>query len=300
MKKKIIFLCLSIALCAVFLGTVHYIEMKQINSSLIYQSDISLKSLQNEYGKGISFQKILSKEKFGDFMEFEIRDFYIENTDFSGGEYYYADSKIINEIVNVFNDYEYYRAPGGDSLIDEETILWDVCLDGSNDINLRVVACKIREKEDIMLLKFMGENIGGGIDDRRMRIWDNTVMYADSALAKRFVKCLEQNTQIMSLALAEEKIASVKNKLPLTDFLNMKHEIKEEYSDTENEDFYTVYIQPLSDFDGYLEIYTLKKSWSTEENVGRAYYIFKINVFDNNGNFQKELYADMESYGKDK
>ena len=292
MKKAIILLCICCVLGTVFFAAVHYIEKKQSDSSLPMQS-VTPEDLQEKYGEGTSFQEILSKVDFGDFQELDLKNCTIENTDFADTTYCYGDAGIINGVLDIVNNYTYYRIPG--EIEDVETI-WMIVLCGDNDINLCLWALQINGSEDVIELRFAEENKGGGSLEGSLYM----EMYADYAVSEELIEYLEKNTGTMSLELARQKISSVESELPLTEFFHMRHTYKETYSRNESNDYYKVYIQPLSDYDGYLEIYAVERTYSGTEGSGRYYFIFKINLYDNAGNLQEELFSDMEKYYRDR
>lgn len=290
MKKAIILLCICGILCAGFFAAVHYIEKKQSDSSLQIGT-VTLGELKEKYGEGTSFQRILSKEDFGDFQELVVQDVTIENTDFKDTIYCYGNTEIIKGIQDIFNHYGYYSMPGEMTDGDIE-LLWSIKLYGNNNIGLRIVGYQINGNQDVIALVFLAENMGAAI----LEGWETSKeMYADYAVSEKLIEYLEQNTGTMSLELARQKISSVESELSLTEFFHMRHSYKETYRNNESNDYYEVYIQPLSDYDGYLEIYAVVRSGSE-----RAFFIFKIDLYDNVGNLQEELFSDMEKYYRDR
>ena len=297
MKKVIILLCICGILCAGFFAAMHYIEEKQSDSSLQIYS-VTLEELQKKYGEGTSFRKILPKVDYGDFQELALMEFCIKNTDFTDTTYSYGDAEIINGIQGVFDYYGYYPIP--EEITDGDIeLLWNIKLYGSNNIVLSILAYQINDNRDVIALIMETENMGRGILEGSTAV----EVYADYAVSEKMIEYLEKNTGTMSLELARQKILSIESELPLTEFFNMRHTYKETYSRNESNDHYNVYIQPLSDYDGYLEIYSVERYYVGTVGRGdsrRCVFIFKINLYDNAGNLQEELFSDMEKYYRDR
>lgn len=293
MIKKIGLLCIGVILCVVFLKVVDNIEERQ--TTVATPDQLIVDSLQEKFGEGKSFEEFLAREDFGEFFELELEQCPKE-PEFANGAYYSADARMVSEVAGILGEYEYYYGEVGADVFNSYSTYLDFRLRGKQGMDLEIWIRQVSEDSEVILIDIMAESIAGTMTEEMVHRWYPTIMYADAAILERIMTCLKENLGTMSLKMAEEKIASAGAILESSDFLCMRHEEKEYYSNNETEDSYTIYTQPLSDYQGYLELYEVYICCSGQNICSRDRLLFKVELYDNDGNFQRELYSNMENY----
>jgi hypothetical protein len=308
MKTKIIIGLIGIVLCAAFFTVIHSVEKQQTTIVDVNKSGTTIESLKEQYGKGTAFETLLAKENFGQFQELRVN--YIKDNAqiLNDTDYYYQDAAVIDEITQILQSHEYYAPHAG--LSDDASSIWAISLVANDGKNLSVEAVYPAENNDLIEIWFSAYDHGNLSSSETMRRWGDTTFYADKELAEQVIACLQKNTGEMSLEQAKQEINSTQDVLPLTSFLNKKHTQRQNDITGGFGDGCTVYIQKLSDYDGYLELYALKLERSTAvedidgnlitEGLFEEYrYIFKIDLYGNDGVLQEELYSNTDRYYKD-
>lgn len=295
MKIKIGIVCMCVILCGIFWQMVARIEEKQ---TIVIQPDkITAESLEEEFGEGKTFEEFLAREDFGEFYELElVRS--AEASELAYGAYYFADRQLADEITGILGEYPYYTAESGESLMNQDMEYVSVRLRGTHETDLVVRICQLYHNPEVVVLEFAAENIAGAATAEMLRRWYPTILYADSDVLWRMMECMEKSVETMSLELAQERMDSVEGTLSSSEFLCMRHEEKEQYYNNETGEGYTVYTQPLSGEQGYLELYEVYLCCSGDEECSRERFIYKVDWYDSEGNFQREMYLNMEDYNR--
>lgn len=295
MRKKIFFVCMCMILCVIFFRVVDSIEERQ--TKVIMPGELSANSLKEELGEGKRFEEFLVKEDFGEFYELEMSDAPKE-PEIANGSYYSADLQLVQEVVDILSDYEYYQSEGADDLYTEDGMRMDFRLRGRNNTDLRMLFYTVDEESDLIVMKVWAEDFAHRLSNGMSTRWLGMTFYVDYAVLDRIITCMKENYGTMSLELARQTINSADTILSSCHFFCMKNEFIEDYSNFETEDHYNIYTQSLSDYQGYLQLYEVYKCSSGVHGVSRDRFIFKIELYDNEGNFQEELYLNMEAYNR--
>lgn len=289
--KKIVVILGSIAiLCILFVVGVNIVEHKQTDVIKLDKDSVTLEQLEKVYGKPTVFSEILQKDTFGEVQEINQKMRESKDAKFSDTEYFYKDTDWITEVIDIFGTYEYYTSNIDP---DEDAVpFWDMIFVGTEENVLRSVAYPVEGNTDIISVYFFCENMGGVVQDD----WKRLVVCMDSSVVDDIYACMEAHIQEMTLELAKSLTESAESKLDLTTFLGYKHEYEETKSEGNESDCYTIFRQELSDTEKYLKIYAVITKYSGTQGTGRRFYIFKVELYDGQGELEQELYSDMESY----
>lgn len=299
---------LAVAICVVVLGVgVHFVTKIVTNTKQIHTPEGRIEL--NKSGKILDFEQILGMDNFGKIENVSIsledcssNSSFLRSNLCKEKSSYYADKTMIQELEDVFGEYQYYVL-SNEAVIDveERELFWVIRLDGSNGLTLNI-KCYSTPSEDTVQIVFWEED--GYLflkDDNWFEKNAEFGMYADAEVCDNILSVFEKYTTPMSLQEAEQIIAHYTEDMPLSAFLSYEHTfVKEVFEPTPVEEDYCIYREDLSDYDGYLQLYTLELYIGSPENGNEKYvYIFKIELYDNQDVLQKELYNDEENYGRD-
>lgn len=304
-KKKIIILVgilAGVLLLGNFLRTI-YLNIKELRREHTPAELVEM----NKTNQVLNFSDIVSKADFGKFTMVNLSaGNCADSSQFCGTvfdtdrKYHYKNVDMIDELTNELAGYEYtVLAPTAREERTER--LWTVWLCGYNELVLRMDCFKTAD-ENTQRIIFDVEDDCFGIKSGNW--FDKNSfegMYVDSSVSQKVYDVFRKYTAQMSLAETESKIMENVEKIPLYEFLSYEHEFEKDWFNPKTRDDYFTYKQQLSDYEGYLRIYSLERYVFGESKPSyKKTYIFKIELYDASDCLQRELYADMENYEKDK
>lgn len=170
-----------------------------------------------------------------------------------------------------------------------------VFFEGSSGYYLMVCINGVKNRDDLMGIWIAPETSSGTLPDfADYGIWLDNYMYAEVGIEEKFMDYMENHIAELSLERAEQILAEMEYGEMLTPskFMCYKHRFEETYTNYQNNDYYNIYIQTLSDTDEYLKLYVYEN--------GDARFVFKVELYDSLGELEREMYSDLERYQKER
>lgn len=276
-----------IVLCVLFVTLVGIIEKKQTAVKPKEDIPLSIEQLEKDHVKSTAFEDIMKTDIFGEIKRMALETFGCVDTELSDGSYFYDDSGFITEILNIFEKHPYYM---NNTQPEEDTdTYWDLEFEGTKGKVFSCAGFEVKGSEDVICVWFVCKDLAGNVQ----RDFEDIYMITDSSVVEELFGCIEENTHRMTLELAMSRLENAGPKLPLETFLSHEHKLEERVNFSSSKgDCYNIFTQSLEDSEKYLKIY----AEITEGSDVKKYFIFKIELYDEQGNLEKELYSDMESF----
>lgn len=305
MKRKKMFFIIAAVVLAAFFFIID--TMKGIQSNIEYKKNLTdSEKFMDKFGTNeiYSFDDIVSKADFGEFviMRFgfaAITDqspFY--NTIFQNGSYYYRDNDLINQVTEVLKEYDYTYSTYDFSEEEGRENLWSCVLQGYNGIYLHLAAYSTMDENTIYIYIFTTDEFETSTPASEWFEKHYLGMLVEGELSEKLLEILQENTARISLSEVNQIIEENVGELPLYKMLSYENSLYELYIDNPNGDAYYIYKQQLEDSDDYLLV-SLMNSVSPE-TYDQDIYIFKIELYQEDGTLKEVLFDDTQRYEADK
>ena len=304
-KNKKIILIIAAAAVVVFFFVIDTIKGIQTNIERNKNATDAEKFIE-KFGSNetYSFREIVSKADFGKFTCLETRTTSISenspfyNTIFQKGDYYYKDDVLTEKIMEVMDKYKYTYSQYDLSSAENAHFLWGLYFQGFHDIKL-VLFTYTTENEDIILMGIhLEDSCYSGVDTNEWFRKHNLGMLVSSELSEELRKVLKENTRKISMEETLQIISENEGEMPLYKMLSYENLLDRHYVDYGNDDDYFIYKQELENSEDYLLTYVMKIV--VPELQTSDIYIFKIELYGNDGQLKEVLYDDTERYEMDK
>lgn len=305
MKNKKMFLIIAAVTIVVFLFIIDTIKGIQRNIEHNKNSTDTEKFVE-KYGSNeiFSFDEIVSKADFGKFVSMEfgfhaITDkslFY--NTIFEKGDYYYKNDGLINQIIGILKEFNYTYSRYSLSDDEETENIWQCRFQGYNGVKLCLNACSTLDENMIWLYVYTTDNLNLSINASEWFSKHSLGMLVSSEVSEKIMKVLQENTNQISLTETKKIIEENVDEMPLYKMLCYENKLYKHYLDYSNDDDYFIYKQQLRDSTDYLLV-SLMNTVEPDFNDCNI-YIFKIELYQEDGIMKEVLFDDTQRYEGDK
>ena len=255
-----------------------------------------------------SFEDILKKENFGVFQMITLLPGEVlkENNPFAvpkledSNLYYFTEENQINQIVDIFLDYEYI-ALQNDFWREDADLYGFLYLKGQYGIQLSVTLFGYEDGEKCIVLFNVADNYEFfTIDNKWFGEYSFRGFVTDKQLVYELVESFQEMAQTVSLDEVRELIqkegAPVKlERLLCYEHIFIKNVLMEGYD---------VYQFPLKDSEDYLSVIVMNTVFAGEAGDGKepkAYrYAVEIKLMDPDGNEKETIFSDWDRFYTDR
>ncbi len=306
-NKKLIFIIAAITVL-VFFFIIDTIKGIQTNLEKRKNLTDSEKFIE-DFGsfENYSFEELISKENFGSFTAFGF-GFYnpdknthlpFYGTILENGSYTYKNKDLIKQLQEVFQKYHYtYSRFDFSGSAETINLIWLSEFHGYNDINLNLSVYEVVDTDMLLIYMYAQDNFNVSLN----RGWfsKHTLgMFTDKKLSEDICALLQEYTKRISLAEIKQIISKNTGELSTKYLYEYQNSVYQQYTDNSSNDIYQIYKQELDNLDDYLLVYLTNLNVIIDEKSTRYNYIFKIELYGQDGTLKEVLYDDTERYEND-
>lgn len=306
-NKKLIFIIAAITVLVFFfiIDTIKGIQTnlerrKNLTDSEQFIEDFG--SFEN-----YSFEELIAKENFGSFTAF---GFGFHNSDknkhlpfygtiLENGSYTYKNKDLIKQIQEVFQKYHYTYSRYDFSDSPERTnLIWNGGFRGYNDINLTLAVYEIVDTDTLLIYMYAQDNLNVSLS----KGWFSKHtfgMFTDKELSEDICALLQEYTKRVSLAEIKQIISENTGELSTEYLYEYQNSVYQQYTNNSSNDIYQIYKQELDNSNDYLLVYLTNLNIIVNEKSNHYNYIFKIELYGQDGILKEILYDDTERYEND-